>query len=431
MKKLLLVGSAAVIGIAGAAEVSLAQTKKSAAAAAKAPAAGRPTATYWMSADTTTGMSAMAGGMAGMAAAAMGGGRGSAPQAAPERPSVAGAVIGGLLGRGGGLFARKSKGKGDQQQGQAQAPQMPQQDPFVRQLFLQLGSKTRPASAPTAEHLIPPGLRAGTSLPLLTPETAQGTVTGQFERPKGKMLIYWGCGEQARAGQPVTVDFAKLAAAQMPPGFAAGAQIRSEQPPSAGRYPGYGEWPNRRESKQLPASASLVGNHVVQGNYSPEIRFALAPGQDFMGPLRMTANSAAPTGAVPLRWQAVPNATAYFAMATGATADGTIVMWSSSETQMFGFANDYVSPADAARLVQSRVLMSPATTQCTVPAEVQRSVQGAALMMTAYGPEANLAEPKPTGAPASWRPNWTVKLRTKSSHTGMLGMDMAAMMRGQ
>ena len=52
-------------------------------------------------------------------------------------------------------------------------------------------------------------------------------------------------------------------------------------------------------------------------------------------------------------------------------------------------------------------------------------------MMTAYGPETNLAQPRPAGAPASWGPDWTVKLRTRSSHTGMLGMDMGAMMRGE
>ena len=98
---------------------------------------------------------------------------------------------------------------------------------------------------------------------------------------------------------------------------------------------------------------------------------------------------------------------------------------------MFGMAADYLAPSEAARLVQSRVLLSPATSQCAVPAEVQRSVQGAMLMMTAYGPETNLAQPKPAGAPVSWRPEWTVKLRTKATNSGMLGMDMAAMMRGR
>lgn len=423
-----LVGGAAIVASIAAADLSLAQAKRGAAPAARAQAATVPTATYWMSADTATGMSAMAAGMmpglAGQAA------RDAAPEAAPRRPS-AGAVIGGLLGgRTGGLFGWR--GGRQQEQPAAQAPQAPAPEPVVRKLTLQLGSRTRPTGAPSAEHLVLAVLGVGPTVPLLTPETSPpARMEVRFERPRGRVLLYWGCGERARAGQPVTIDFSRLAAGQMPSGLATGPQIRSEQPPSAARFPGYGEWPNRRLSRQLPGNASLVGDHVVRGNYSPEIRFALAQGQDFLGPLRLTANSPAPSGAVPLRWQAVPNATAYLAMVMGSGRDETMVMWTSSETQLFGMGfHDYLNAADAARLVQSRVLMGPATTQCTVPAEVQRAIQGAMLMMTAYGPEANLAQPRPTGAPASWRPDWTVKLRTRSSHAGMLGIDMGAMMRG-
>jgi hypothetical protein len=417
-----LVGVAAIAAVAGLAQAGFAQGKK----AAPPRASGGPVATYWLSADTVSGMSAM-GGMAGMAAMAGGGSGGAMADAAPRPPS-AGQIIGGLLGRG-GMFGRKSRKS--QAPAGGQAPAAVPSEPLVHQLFLQLGSRTRPTAAPSAEHLVPPALQAGASLPLVTPETAPTGPMGQFERPKGKILFYWGCGERARAGQPVTIDFSRLAAGQMPPGMGNAMQVRTEQGPSLGRYPGYGEWPNKRETRQLPATSSLVGNHVVRGNYSPEIPFSLAPGQDFMAPLRLTENTPMASGAVSLRWAAVPGATGYHAWVSGATPDGTLVMWSSSESQMFGMAADYLAPGEAARLVQSRVLMSPATSQCAVPAEVQRSVQGAMLMMTAYGPETNLAQPKPAGAPVSWRPEWTVKLRTKATNSGMLGMDMAAMMRGR
>ena len=51
--------------------------------------------------------------------------------------------------------------------------------------------------------------------------------------------------------------------------------------------------------------------------------------------------------------------------------------------------------------------------------------------MTAFGPEANFATPRPASAARSWRPDWTVKLRTRSTYAGILGQDVAAMMRGQ
>jgi hypothetical protein len=134
---------------------------------------------------------------------------------------------------------------------------------------------------------------------------------------------------------------------------------------------------------------------------------------------------------VPVAWQAVPNARAYFVMATGAREDGTIVMWSSSEVQAAQMAFDYLAQEDIDRLLQQRVLLDPQTTRCTVPAEVAGTVQAASLMVNAFGPEANFSHPaRPARAPRNWAPEWAVKLRTRSTHMGMLGMDMAAMMGG-
>lgn len=205
---------------------------------------------------------------------------------------------------------------------------------------------------------------------------------------------------------------------------------RAMNPPAAGAATTYGEWPNQRSQTVVPATGSLVGDHVVRGNYTPELRFTLAQGQDFLAPIVLTRNTPAASGAVPLAWRSVPNAGGYLVMAVGSREDGTLVMWSSSEVQMTQMAGaDYLSEAEVARLVQQRVLLDAQATQCTVPAEVAGSVQAASLMMTAFGPEANFSYP--ARAPRGWAPDWTVKLRTRSAHMGMLGMDMAAMMRGE
>ena len=84
----------------------------------------------------------------------------------------------------------------------------------------------------------------------------------------------------------------------------------------------------------IPANGSLVGAHRIAGNYSPEINFSLAQGQDFLAPIRdHLRTSRAASGAVPSPGRAVPNATGYFLMAVGSRSDNTIVMWSSSEIQ--------------------------------------------------------------------------------------------------
>lgn len=351
------------------------------------------TAQYWMSAETTSGLSAQAG-MSGQGG----------------RPSMLGAMTGAGMSRGG--------------------------PGFVHNLRLELGSPRRTA-APQADHFIPAGLNAGPSLPLVSPEPNRAPTT-PYQGPGGgdgganaRILIYFGCGEHARAGQPVEIDLGRLArTGQVPPGMAQLA-IAAANGPNASNSGTFGEWPNQRSRTVIPANGSLIGAHRIAGNYSPEINFNLASGQDFLAPIRITQNSAAPSGAVPVAWQGVPNATGYFLMAVGSRGDNTIVMWSSSEIQFNQMgAFDYLSPAEVARLIQQRVVLQPTTTQCTVPAEFNQGLQGASLMMTAFGPEANFATPRPASAPRTWRPDWTVKLRTRSQYTGMLGQDIEAMMRG-
>lgn len=376
----------ATVAILGGAATAVAQNRQ---------AAANRTATYWMSAETTSGM--MAGAMN-----------------AQTRPSVGG-VLGGILsGRGGA----------------------PAQPSHVKRLQLQLGSSGR-APAPSAEHVPPAALGAGASLPLLTPQSAPaqpGTANwpAQMERPRGRILVYWGCGERARPGQPFEIDLSRLAAGQVPPALTQ-TPFRPMVPPSPATHATYGEWPNQRSEVTVPATGSLVGDHVVRGNYSPEIRFSLAQGQDFLAPVTLTSNSATASGAVPVAWQPVPNARAWFVTAMGAAEDGTMVLWSSSETQlsMMGMM-DYLSQDEIARMLQQRVLLAPETRQCTVPAEVAQRVQGAMLSVTAFGPEANFSHPvRPANARANWAPEWTVKLRTRAAYMGMLGMDMEAMMRGE
>jgi len=368
-----------------------------AATAAAQPRAGGGTVTYWMSAETTSGL--MANG---------------ANPAAPGRPSVLGAITGG-------------------------GPRAPRADGYVSNLRLDLGSPRRPAGgAPAADHFVPAGLNAGPSLPLVSPEPGRaaprvdGTPQYDQSQVQGRILIYWGCGDRARPGQPLEIDLSRMARGQVPPAFA-NPTFRPMTPPSQASSTTYGEWPNQRARTTVPPTGSLVGAHSVRGNYSPDINFTLAPGQDFLPPIVITSNARAPSGAVPVAWRPVTGARAYFLMAMGMRQDRTMVLWTSSESQLVQMGlTDYLPPEEVARLLQQRALLPATATQCTVPAEVASGVQGASLMMTAFGPEANFSYPeRPARPPRGWAPDWTVKLRTKSTYMGMLGMDMGAMMRGE
>lgn len=296
-------------------------------------------------------------------------------------------------------------------------------------LLLQLGSdRTNPS--PSAAHLPPQALLAGDRLPLITPKGGEPKADarpdyrpGMGDRPKGRMEIYWGCGATAPAGQPFVIDFATIRPGGPSP-FGAAPSVTPMNPPAAGRHATYGEWPNGRRGTKVPRGASLVGDHVVQGNYAPELRFAVASGNDFLAPLA-PRHASLPSGAVDVNWPALANAKGYFLTVVAAREDGTTIMWTSSALRMAGMAlPDYLTQGDIARLVQQRVLLAPTATQCAVPAAVAKASQSAMLIMTAYGPEGNYGSPRE--APAGW----AVKLRTKASYMGVLGADMASLMRG-
>ncbi|MBC7061413.1 hypothetical protein G6O49_23830, partial [Salmonella enterica subsp. enterica serovar Enteritidis] len=87
---------------------------------------------------------------------------------------------------------------------------------------LRLGSRL-PATggAPKADHFLPEGRRMGASVPLASPEPGtrdeDKSAYDKLMRPKGRLLIYWGCGAHAGPGQPVVIDFARLGKGQAPP----------------------------------------------------------------------------------------------------------------------------------------------------------------------------------------------------------------------
>ena len=297
-----------------------------------------------------------------------------------------------------------------------------------KRMHLDLGSTQSSSGAPRADHTIPAGLSMGPSLPLLTPQTErtqasrpERDVEGNYEPPKGRMLIYWGCGESVRAGQPVVIDFARMAAGEGAKAMRA-RNVTRPQGPGPGRSRTYGEWPNRENSTAVPQRASLVGEHIVAGSYTPEIKFNVGEKHDFMAPVAFEPVRKTGAGALQVKWQSIPTAIGYFATATGQGENqGDVVMWSSSEVQEMGHAlMDYLPPAEVQRLVRERVVMNPQTTECAVPAGVFKS-DGAMFNFIAYGDELNVVHPpRPKDPKQAWVQEYAVKVRLKSTGMTML-----------
>jgi hypothetical protein len=299
---------------------------------------------------------------------------------------------------------------------------------------------SRNPSLAEALQSVPAGTQLAPTLKLLSPTEQKGKPvrpeddsvdTPEYERPKGKMLLYWGCGESVRPGQPRVVDFATAAPADFQKFFIARRATQRGTHSAVGRP----HWPSRDDTRMVPANASLVGEHGFTGQGVPDgFRFGIPAAQDIMPPIELAQRDAG--GATVLEWKALPTARAYFIAAMGAKGgsrggDGVeMVFWTSSEEPDTGSGLiDYQTNAAVDRWLKEKVLLAPATTTCTVPKGIFG--EGAMLRMIAYGAELNLAHPpRPTDPKIAWEPQWAVKLRVKSVANAMLGMDMGAMMRG-
>jgi len=300
---------------------------------------------------------------------------------------------------------------------------------------------SRNPSLAEALQAVPPGTQLAPTLKLVAPKidkpapapSDESVVPQDMERPKGKMLLYWGCGEAVRAGQPRVLDMATAKPEEYGKFFVSRRATQRGAHLAAGRP----VWPNEVDNHMVPANASLVGEHAFSGQGVPEgFRFAIASAQDLMPEIVLKQTDAG--GATQLEWSGLPTARAYFIAAMGAKggmtggADVEMVFWTSSEVPETGSGLiDYQTNPAVDRWLQEKVLLQPTVTRCTVPKGIFGESGGAMLRMIAYGTELNLAHPpRPTDPKIAWEPQWAVKVRVKSVSNAMLGIDTSEMQRG-
>lgn len=296
---------------------------------------------------------------------------------------------------------------------------------------LRLSTARQAPDAPRADHFFLPAARLGRSVPLTGSgrpgrEEPAVSMLGD-ERPRGRILMFWGCGAKAGPGQPYVLDAAKLMPAQLPRALG-----------GVSTAPGGGDAPVRTHIswpglKRPPAGSSLLGAHRIVSNVGPEIAFNLT--QDYMAAL-IASMTTLPDGSIALRWNSLAGATGYAVTAVGGMdkmeRGGDLVFWTSAGTRDGGNdASGWLSPSVVAGLIARKAVMPPSQTSCQIPAEFKRAA-GEMVMTTlnAFGPELNFAyPPKPPGN-APWKPEWTAKVKFRaetSVMSGMPGMDMADM----
>lgn len=272
-------------------------------------------------------------------------------------------------------------------------------------------------------QMVPAGTRLAPDLKLVSPKTEKSApvdddrvVQEDFEPPKGKIYLYWGCGETVRKGQPLVLDMAKINPAEAQKFFAGRRATQRGAHLAVGRP----VWPSEQDYRLVPEGASLVGEHAFKGQGVPEgFKFNIGPNQEIMPPIELGQQER--NGATVLEWKGLPTARAYFISAMGARGENEMVLWSSSEVQESGFGlMDYQTNPAVDRWLKEKALLLPEARTCTVPKGIFG--EGAMLQMIAYGSELNLAHPpRPADPKQTWEPQWAVKVRVKSEASAMLG----------
>jgi hypothetical protein len=357
----------------------------------------------------------------------------SAPPAGPKTQvwidiathSMAGMPDLGILGG----FAGRMMGGDKGPQGYPQSRNIPGSP--GRLLDIAMFNSLKPGAE--AQQLVPAGLGVGKSLPLLAPVPQPNQTSSGSRQPVDMEVTvrqYWGCGATVRPGQPKVLKM-KVANGQvqtsgaLAPGLFVPERDIDAIPPNV-------LWPNKKNTKRVSDRSSLVGQHQIVGDGVPEsLKFELGQGADFMPKIALETRGKLADPIV-ASWQHVDRSRAYFLSATAMQDQHNFVTWSSSEVAGAGSELlNYLTGSYVDKWLKQKLLLPAATTNCTLPKGIFNAtgngqVAMAALNMIAYGPETNIAwPPKPADPKTPWNPEWNVRVRSKSTSTAMLGMDLS------
>lgn len=289
----------------------------------------------------------------------------------------------------------------------------------------------------TATQAVPAGSKLAPTLKLLAPEVEKVTASapvhtesvGEFQMPKGKMYLYWGCGTEVRKGQPLVLDLSKMDPKQYNQFFQnRGATARIPHP-----QPGRPGWPNKEDDRMLPEGASMAGEHAFAGEGVVEgFKFNIDAAHDLMPAVQATRNDDGK--AVLFKWNAMEQATGWFLQSMGMRGEGAaangemeMVYWTSSELPDMGMGLMNYQPDSAiAKWQKEKVILPASATECAAPKEAVSPM--AMVNVIAYGDELNMAyPPRPKDPKITWEPQWDVKVRRKSVASLMPGMGSMAM----
>jgi hypothetical protein len=364
--------------------------------------------------------------------------------------------MGGMLGGLGGFMARRMGGADT---GKPTYPTTRAGGMTGQYLDIALHNTLKPGVE--AQDQVPAGLNLGKALALVSvdprSEERGSTPPGKIPDVQFRITEYWGCGAAVRAGQPKTATFSlkgggKTIDPNNPMGSMQGVDFQMTGSVSKGILaqdrdidlkPGWVYWPNRKHGKQVPSGARLAGQHRITGDGIPaSMQFQVEQDADFMPKLALRTQGEL-TDAIGLDWPAVARSRGYHITGVHMQVLGensyAMTIWSSAEVPGAGMdLHTNLTGAQLDRWLKQKVLLPASATNCTIPKGIfagtsrgqggQDAAMPGMLSMTAYGPESWITyPPRPADPKQPWNPEWSVRLRARSSATAILGLDFGGM----
>lgn len=265
----------------------------------------------------------------------------------------------------------------------------------IRTLEMDLTTDKKVDEKSKAECAVPQSLALGPKVELFVDlpktEKAQTSEPKQPAQEKSEKLEftlkkYWSCSETVPSGQPKTVKTSDIGPAM---GFSPRRMHRARMLDRAAKKPlegSYAYWPGH-ERKNIDKSASAAGEYKLTTNYCGGTTVTLDAEQDFLAPLEVVGMDKTDLAApIKVAWKPVPNAVAYLVNAYCATDKETVTWTSSADPDSPTDLNTRpVSKDDLSKYLDSKVLLPPSATSCTVPAGIFNGMGTPMLVVTAFG----------------------------------------------
>lgn len=150
-------------------------------------------------------------------------------------------------------------------------------------------------------------------------------------------------------------------------------------------------WP-KSDTQRIAKQAKLAGVYRLENNYTTNIEVDIPENITFLEPFNFSSPdlSKTPSFEKPIifRWKPIPNIMGFYAMILGTNKDGSITVWSSSESAVADtIAEEYPDYETIRKMVTDKIFMPAEKTEMKVPAKIFSKCESVFMIINGYGNE--------------------------------------------